>query len=91
MNVTDLNPLDVLGARRINFLAPHLHLVPINDFYWGNNEIIKWIETNLKSRYFYGQVSYLNDNEIKRSFVVAFEDPIETTMFLLKCPHIGQK
>ena len=88
----ELNPLNVLDARRFGFLAPHLETIVINDYGWAHlNEIPTWIEKNLKGRYFYGNTTKLIDNRIVTCKVVAFEDQYESSMFLLKCPHIGQK
>ena len=87
----NLKPLNLLGERRFNFLPPHLEPIAINESSWSfSNEIPRWIEQNLNSRYFYGSLTKLVDNRIVAFKAVAFEDPTETTLFLLKCPHIGQ-
>jgi hypothetical protein len=92
MEDLELNPLTVLNARRINFLAPHLDPIVINEYGWGSfNEIPNWIENNLKGRYFYGNITKLVENRIVTCRAVAFEDQYESSMFLLKCPYIGQK
>ena len=92
MEDLDLNPLTVLNARRFNFLAPHLDPIIINDYGWSHlNEVPSWIDKNLKGRYFCGNITKLIDNRIVTCKVVAFEDQYESSMFLLKCPHIGQK
>jgi hypothetical protein len=91
MDEIKINPLDVLNARRFNFLAPHLEPIVINDTSWSySSEIPMWIEHNLKGRYFYGTVSTLVDNTITTQRVVSFEESNELTFFLLKCPYIGQ-
>lgn len=86
-----INPLDILNARRFNFLAPHLEPIIINENYSSINQVPRWIEKNLKGRYFYGSITKLIDNRIVSCRVVAFEDQYESSMFLLKCPYVGQK
>jgi hypothetical protein len=91
MDFDNINPLNVLDARRITFLAPHLEPIAITDYGWSHsNEIPRWIEKNLKGRYFYGTLTKLEDNRIMSYKAVAFEDQYESSMFLLKCPYIGQ-
>jgi hypothetical protein len=93
MEDLDLNPLTVLDARRFNFLAPHLETIELNvsEYHYYENIVIDWIETNLKGRYFYGTITKIIDNRIVTRRVVAFEDQHESSIFLLKCPLLGQK
>lgn len=86
----DLNPLDILGARRFDYLPPHLTPVAVVTKFWHPESIAEWIEKNLKGRYYFGQLTKLDDNRIVNYYAVAFEDSFESTIFLLKCPFIGQ-
>lgn len=91
MGEISLEPLDVLGARRLEFLPPHMSPVSVNLTNWYNEDIPQWIERNLKGRYFFGTLTRLKDNSIISYHAVAFEDPAESSIFFLKCPLIGQK
>lgn len=93
MEDLETNPLNILNARRFDFLAPHLNPIQINENMYSsmNGDIPRWIEHNLKGRYFYGSITKLIDNRITSYKIVAFEDQYESTMFLLKCPYVGQK
>ena len=54
------------------------------------HEIISWIEENLKGRYWMGSLTKLDDNRIAAYDAIAFEDPHESTIFLLSCPHLAK-
>jgi hypothetical protein len=92
MELENINPLNVFEARRFNFLAPHLIPIEVSltNFYYYEDTVVSWIEHNLKGRYFYGNVTKLVDNRIVTCKAIAFEEQYESTLFLLKCPHIGQ-
>lgn len=87
-----INPLNVLGGRRLNFLPPHFNLLTLKigyDSLYDRNMIINWVESNLKGRYFIGSLTKLEDNRIIRYDAIGFEDPYEATLFLLG--YHGQK
>jgi hypothetical protein len=88
---TEINPLNVLEARRLEYLPPHMIPLPVTANSWYSENVPRWIEANLKGRYFFGVLTRLVDNSIISYHAVAFEDPAESTMFFLKCPLIGQK
>jgi hypothetical protein len=54
------------------------------------HDIIYWIEENLKGRYWIGSLTKLDDNRIAAYDAIAFEDPHESTIFLLSCPHLAK-
>jgi hypothetical protein len=85
-------PLNVLESRRLRFLPPHLDPIDVGDmsYYQQQDSILKWIYTNLKSRFFFGYLTKLSDNKIVGYHALAFEDPYEATMFLLGCPHLAK-
>lgn len=90
MDINNLKPLNILEEREFIFLPPHLEPVEIADTWAFSSDIPKWIKKNLNGRFFYGSLTKIVDNRIVSYKAVAFEDPVETTMFLLKCPYIGQ-
>jgi hypothetical protein len=83
-----INPLNVLGRRKLNFLPPHLE--PFEISYINRREIKTWIDENLKGRYFFDHLTKLENNRITNYVAIAFEDPRETTMFLLGCPYLAK-
>lgn len=89
-----ISPLAALERRRLTFLPPHLIPVEVyRDFYIQyerQERILKWIQHNLKSRFYYGPLTKLENNKIISYTAVAFEDPYESTLFLLSCPHLAK-
>jgi hypothetical protein len=51
---------------------------------------LKWIDTNLKGRYWFGNTTKLQDNRIVAYEAVAFEDSHEATLFLLGCSALAK-
>jgi hypothetical protein len=87
MKDLEINPLNLAGRRKLNFLPPHFKTVEIKEFI--SPQVDNWIVENLKGRYFRGKTTKLLDNKIVDVYVVAFEDPKEATFFLLN--NSGQK
>lgn len=86
-----VNPLNVVGGRRLECLLPHMTPIAArgtSGIY--RHEILSWIEDNLKGRYWVGSLTKLEDNRIAAYDAVSFEDPYETTLFLLSCPHLAK-
>ena len=75
-----VNPLNVIGSRRVECLLPHMDPIFISSgsiFYSPKHEVLKWIDTNLKGRYWFGNTTKLQDNRIVAYEAVAFEDSHE--------------
>lgn len=86
-----INPLNVIGGRRLECLLPHMSPIAArNTGGLYRHDIISWIEDNLKGRYWMGSLTKLEDNRIAAYDSIAFEDPHESTIFLLKCPHLAK-
>lgn len=85
-----VNPLNVIGSRRQECLLPHMEPIAahVNGIY--RHDVIGWIEDNLKGRYWIGSLTKIVDNRIAAYDAVAFEDPYESTIFLLSCPHLAK-
>lgn len=89
--MTELNPLDILEERKLDFLPLHMTPVPVvSSLLVYNKQIKQWVDLNLKGRYFIGSVLRLDNNVLKSQDVIAFEDPKESTMFLLACPYLAK-
>jgi hypothetical protein len=83
-----INPLDVLEKRRFHFLPPHLSPIGLGSV--GIRTVNEWITNTLSGRYFIGPMLRLENNRLMSQDVVAFEDPKESTIFLLACPHLAK-
>lgn len=87
-----INPLNLLEKRRVEFMPVYFEHT---DFTFGYNlidAIDMWIYTNLKGRYFIGKSIKLDEqNSIKHSLRVGFEESKEMSYFMLACPHLKYK
>lgn len=85
----ELNPLDVLNSRFLNFIPEHFEKIVISKKI--DIKILEdWIGFNLNSRYGIKQ-GYILDREnrqIVSSITIGFEDPKELTIFSLSCPYL---
>lgn len=86
------NPLNVFGIRRVDHCPPYFESMNVPLQYNLQDSIIKWIETNLKGRYYVGKTVDLVDNKIQSNlFKISFEDEKEMSYFILACPHLKYK
>lgn len=85
-----INPLKVLGGRRTEVLLPHMSLISLGNDIYTKIDILAWIETNLKGRFWIGTYVKLIDNRTVIFNGVGFEDPFESTLFLLGCPDAAK-
>jgi hypothetical protein len=88
----EVNPLGVLGLRRLSFIPKHFTTVTV-----GNNLIdIKlldhWINYHLNSRYAIKKSLKLDSlKKITEVIEIGIEDPRELTMLTLGCPYVHNK
>lgn len=82
-----VNPLNVLGLRRVQFPAHHFHYTMIEKY---NPSLVRslsdWILTNMNSRYYVGQGIALINNQFSYITKVGFEQDKELSYFKLACP-----
>ena len=82
-----VNPLNVLGLRRVDFPAHHFvytNLPKYSPTY--TTKLDSWIYTNLNGRYYIGQSIDLVDNTIVYSTKLGFEVEKELSFFNIACP-----
>ncbi len=82
-----VNPLNVLGLRRVDFPAHHFVYTSLPKYsptYIGRLD--HWIYANLNGRYYIGQSIDLIDNTIVYSTKLGFEVEKELSFFNLACP-----
>lgn len=91
LNRNELNPLSVLGVRRLSFIPEHFTKFSVQDI--KNIHILDhWINYNLNSRYAITKGITLNSkNRWSEVIEIGLEDPAEMSMLLLSCPHITKK
>ena len=83
-----VNPLNVLGLRRLNFIPPHFAKMSsrnISEF----DKIDRWIYSKLDSRFCVKKSYILDDsNKLVEVLEIGVEDPKELSMLTLGCPYI---
>lgn len=86
----ELNPLDVLGQRRLESMPPHFVKTKMEDsFMLFDDTVIDWIQSKLKGRYCVTAMPSVNEvGSLSTATFVAFEDQKELTYFMLACPHL---
>jgi len=83
------NPLNFFNIRRIEFPPEYFEYVDVPMRYNIEDSIVKWIETNLKGRFYLGKsVKTDSTNALVSYILVGFEDPKESSYFTLACPYL---
>jgi len=88
--VIELNPLDVLNARKLFRIPRHFSKVKLSEssFVADINEIESWIENRCKSRYSISKLPLTDSSgKIKECVYAGFEEEKELTYFMLACPY----
>jgi len=84
----DLNPLDVLQQRKVQYSAQHFSMLKISE-----SEIFEgvedWVRTKLKGRYCIVKKPAIDHTgSLRSSHFIGFEDQKELTYFMLACPML---
>ena len=86
-----INPLNVVGQRKLSYIPDHFGIMNIADISSANN-IDQWIYYNLNSRYC---VKIKQGLDAQRRIVdiceIGIEDHKELTMLGLACPYLHKK
>ena len=86
------NPLNVFDVRQCVFAPPHFEYMNIPMTYNLEQSIVKWVDKNLKHRFYVGKnVSLDTKNKLTNVLTVGFEEPKEMSYFTLACPHLKYK
>jgi hypothetical protein len=84
-----VNPLNVLGLRRVDFPAHHFVYTELPKYNpQFVNKLDLWINQNLNGRYYVGQYIGLVDNTIVFTTRIGFENEKELSFFKLAYPDI---
>lgn len=85
-----INPLNVLGLRRVEFPAHHFVYTNIPKYTpLFINNLNFWISQNLNGRYYIGQYIDIIDNTIIFTARIGFEQEKELSFFKLACPDLS--
>jgi hypothetical protein len=86
----EVNPLNALDARRLNYIPIHFAKMSIVTF--RITEIDQWIYLNLDSRYAIAKTLRVNPaiNKLEEIQEIGIEDSKELTMLSLACPYLDK-
>jgi hypothetical protein len=85
----DINPLDVLKKRKLSYMPSHFSKLKVSETDYHDSHLENWIFNKLKGRFTISRIPTIgNDNKLKVSIVVGFENQKELTFFMLACPHL---
>jgi hypothetical protein len=88
LNRGEVNPLSVLGLRKLNFIPDHFAKITVNKTI-DTRLIDNWINYNLNSRYAISKNLSLDQNKkMIEVLEIGLEDPKEITMLTLGCPYL---
>jgi hypothetical protein len=86
----EVNPLSVLGVRRLSFIPNHFTKIKIGICDLKNLD--QWINYHLNSRYAIRKTLSLDSNNKTVEMIeIGVEDPREITMLTLGCPYVHKK
>jgi hypothetical protein len=91
LNRNEVNPLSVLGLRKLSFIPEHFSKISID-----NKSDIKlldqWINYHLNSRYALKKTFEINETKkIAETIEIGIEDPKELLMLTLGCPYVHKQ
>ena len=87
-----ISPQEYFEIRRLRFQPSHLETLDIPQTYNIEDALKKWIDKNLKKRYFLGKsIALTKGNKVEPVMRVGFEDPKELSYFGLACPLLKYK
>lgn len=87
----EVNPLSVLGVRKLSFIPNHFTKISVPS-QGDTRNLDHWINYNLNSRYAIRKTLSLDqNNKMVEAIEVGLEDPREITMLTLGCPYVHKK
>jgi hypothetical protein len=85
-----INPLNVLGARRLSFIPKHFATMTLNKA-TNTDKIDTWIYQNLNSRYsIVKSLQVDSSNKMVEVHELGVEDAKELTILSLSCPYLDK-
>jgi len=90
LNRGQVNPLGVLGMRKLKFIPEHFQVLTVSN-HIDITSLDTWINYNLNSRYSIRESVILNsDNKLTDCIEIGIEDPKEITMLTIGCSLLHQ-
>jgi hypothetical protein len=85
-----VNPLNVLGLRKLNYIPPHFGRTIIKGLVGADmHNVDSWIYRTLNSRYCIKHTQIIADtNKLTEVIEIGVEDPKELSILLLGCPYL---
>ena len=85
-----VNPLNVLGVRRLSYMPKHFARMTINDEL-NSDRIDAWVYQNLDSRYaIVKSLKIDSNNKMIEIQELGVEDSKELTILSLSCPYLDK-
>jgi hypothetical protein len=85
----NINPLDVLKKRKLSYMPSHFLKFKVSEMDFIDSHLENWIFNKLKGRFAINKIPMISqDNKLKVSIVVGFENQKELTFFMLACPYL---
>lgn len=86
----EVNPLNVLSARKLNYIPKHFATMTLGDRS-NLDRINSWIYQNLDSRYAIVKTLQVDlNNKLVEVHELGVEDAKELTMLSLSCPYLDR-
>lgn len=86
-----VNKLNVLEARKLNFIPKHFTTMLLNCDKFSTIKIDRWVYQNLDSRYaIVKKLKVDNNNKVVVVFKIGVEDAKELTILSLSCPYLDK-
>ena len=82
------NALNLFELRTPQSPPLHFEYILISQRYNLENTIAKWIDDNLKGRFYIGKTVCIKHDKLVESLKVGFEQPKELSYFTLACPYL---
>lgn len=84
-----INPFNVFNIRKLKVPPAHFEYISMPLRYNLEDSITRWIEDNLRGRYYVGKsLTIDNNNQVAPCVKIGFEDHKELSYFTLACPHL---
>jgi hypothetical protein len=83
-----VNPLNVLGVRRLNRMPPNFTKIHLKNFF-DTKSLENWIYLNLNSRFCIKKSTSIDNNKLITVIEVGIEDAKELSMLTLACPILS--
>lgn len=83
-----INALNVLNYREVDDPPPYFHFTVLDIRYNLIQSLREWILENLKYRFYIGETLVLENNQFVTKLKIGFEEPKESSFFLLACSHL---